>query len=76
MRIINFEERAVGSGANAKAMAIVEIATDQSTGTFFGVGHHSNIVTASLMAIISGTRRSQTQLYANVGKRRHPKVNT
>jgi 2-isopropylmalate synthase len=58
VRVINFEERAVGSGANAKAMAIVEIATDVSTGTFFGVGHHSNIVTASLMAVISGARRS------------------
>jgi 2-isopropylmalate synthase len=67
VRIINFEERAVGSGANAKAMAIVEIATDQSTGTFFGVGHHSNIVTASLMAIISGTRRSAMHAKILVG---------
>jgi 2-isopropylmalate synthase len=57
IRIIHFEERAVGAGANAKAMAIVEVAADSATGTFFGVGHHSNIVTASLMAVISGARR-------------------
>ncbi len=57
IRIINFEERAVGTGADAKAMAIVEVAADSASGTFFGVGQHSNIVTASLMAVMSGARR-------------------
>jgi 2-isopropylmalate synthase len=65
LRIVNFEERAIGSGANAKAMAIVELATDQLSGTYFGVGHHSNIVTASLMALISGVRRTGLQMDLN-----------
>jgi 2-isopropylmalate synthase len=57
MRIDNYEERALGHGADASALAIVEAARDGVPGSRFGVGRHANIVTASILAVIGAARR-------------------
>jgi len=56
LRVLDYHEHAVGSGANAQAMAYLEMRIGQET--FFGVGMDTNIVSASLKAIISGLQRS------------------
>jgi 2-isopropylmalate synthase len=57
MRIDGYEERALGHGANATALAIIEGAKDGLSGTRFGAGRHENIVTASVLAVLSLARR-------------------
>ncbi|CBL44043.1 2-isopropylmalate synthase [gamma proteobacterium HdN1] len=57
MRIISFEERSVGQGADANAIAIVEMQGEQSGKSVFGAGIHANIVTASIMAVIAAGGR-------------------
>ena len=55
--VLSYEERSVGSGSDAKAVTFVEITTPSRV-TVFGVGMHPNIVTASLLAIISAVNRA------------------
>jgi 2-isopropylmalate synthase len=57
IRIDNYEERALGHGADADALAIIEVARDGVAGTKFGAGRHVNIVTASVLAVLSASRR-------------------
>lgn len=57
VRVMNYSEHAVGEGANAKAVAYVEVRVDDSH-TVFGVGMDANIVSASIRAILSGVRRA------------------
>jgi 2-isopropylmalate synthase len=47
----------VGSGSDAKAVTFVEITTPSRV-TIFGVGMHANIVTASLLAVLSAVNRA------------------
>jgi len=54
---MNYSEHAVGEGANAQAVAYVEVRVDDSH-TVFGVGMDANIVSASIRAILSGVRRA------------------
>ncbi len=54
----NFEERSLGTGNNAKAVAYVEIAGPGITGSLHGVGVHGDIVTASLKAVVSAANRA------------------
>jgi 2-isopropylmalate synthase len=57
LRIAGYEERSLGSGASARALAIIE-ASDERTGqTTFGAGVHENIVTASVLAVLSAWQR-------------------
>ena len=58
VRVLDYHEHAVGEGANAQAVAYLELRIDDDQ-TLFGVGMDSNIVTASLRAIISGIERAQ-----------------
>lgn len=58
VRVMNYSEHAVGEGANAQAVAYVEVRLDDSH-TVFGVGMDANIVSASIRAILSGLRRAQ-----------------
>ena len=60
VRVMNYSEHAVGEGANAQAVAYVEVRVDDST-TVFGVGMDANIVSASIRAILSGVRRAPVQ---------------
>ena len=53
----SYEERALGLGSGARAVAMVEVAMEGMTASTFGVGIDPNIVTASIRAIISGANR-------------------
>ena len=57
VRVLDYHEHAMGSGANAQAMAYLELRIGERT--LFGVGRDSNIVSASLKAIVSGLQRAQ-----------------
>ena len=59
IRVLDYHEHAIGSGANAQAVAYLELRVDDRK-TLFGVGMDANIVTASLRAIISGIERAET----------------
>ena len=58
VRVLDYHEHAIGSGADARAVAYLELRIDESQ-TLFGVGMDANIVSASFNAIISGLRRSR-----------------
>lgn len=57
VRVLSYEERSTGSGANATAVAYVEMSASGMSGATFGVGMHPNIITASVLAVISGINR-------------------
>ena len=56
--IQSYEERAMGQGSDAKAIAFVEVGGTGLAGSCFGVGVHANIVTASLLAVLSAVNRA------------------
>ena len=58
VRVLDYHEHAIGSGADAKAVAYLELRIGSGV-TLFGVGIDTSIVTASLKAIVGGWRRSQ-----------------
>jgi 2-isopropylmalate synthase len=55
--VLSYEEHSIGTGSDARAVAFVEITTESRT-TLFGVGIHENIVTASLLAVLSAVNRA------------------
>jgi 2-isopropylmalate synthase len=57
IRVLDYHEHAIASGADARAVAYVELRIGEQT--LFGVGVHRNIVTASLNAVVSGLRRAE-----------------
>jgi 2-isopropylmalate synthase len=57
VRVLDYHEHAIGSGANAQAVAYLELRIGNRT--LFGVGMDANIVSASLKAIVSGLQRAQ-----------------
>ncbi len=57
LRVLDYHEHAIGSGADARAVAYLELRVGESQ-TLFGVGIDANIVSASLKAIASGLSRS------------------
>jgi 2-isopropylmalate synthase len=56
VRVLDYHEHAVSSGANARAVAYLELRVGDRT--LFGVGIDSNIVSASLKAVVSGVQRA------------------
>jgi 2-isopropylmalate synthase len=58
VRVLDYHEHAMGAGANAQAVAYLELRINERQ-TVFGVGMDANIVSASLKAIVSGLQRSQ-----------------
>jgi 2-isopropylmalate synthase len=56
LRVVDYVEHAVGSGSDATAVAYVEAAGDKGAAVW-GVGLHSNILTASLRAVVSAANR-------------------
>jgi 2-isopropylmalate synthase len=58
IRVLDYHEHAIGAGANAQAVAYLELRIGERT--LFGVGIDSNIVSASLKAIVSGLQRAQS----------------
>jgi 2-isopropylmalate synthase len=59
LRVLDYHEHAIGSGADARAVAYLELRIGESQ-TLFGVGIDANIVSASLKAIVSGLSRSDS----------------
>jgi 2-isopropylmalate synthase len=62
LRVLDYHEHSIGSGADARAVAYLElrVGTDSNTAqTLFGVGIDTNIVSASLKAIVSGLSRAR-----------------
>jgi 2-isopropylmalate synthase len=57
LRIDSYEERSLGAGADAMALCVVEAAWPGVPGARFGVGRHSSIVTASVLAVLSAASR-------------------
>lgn len=64
LRIHSYEERSLGAGADAMALAIVEAAWPGVPGSRFGVGRHSNIATASVLAVLSAAARFPAEVPA------------
>ena len=58
VRVLDYHEHAIGSGAGARAVAYLELRVGDGV-TLFGVGIDTSIVTASLKAIVCGWRRAQ-----------------
>ncbi|CAE6751337.1 2-isopropylmalate synthase [Paraburkholderia domus] len=58
VRIQHYEERALAQGADARAVAVAEMAGADVAGSAFGVGIDANLVTASIRAVISGVNRA------------------
>ena len=52
MRVLDYHEHAIGGGAQARAVAYLELRIGDSR-TLFGVGIDANIVTASMKAVLS-----------------------
>jgi 2-isopropylmalate synthase len=55
--VLSFEEKSMGAGSEAQAVAFVEITTPSRV-TLFGVGVHANTITASILAVLSAVRRA------------------
>lgn len=67
IRVLDYHEHAIGAGANAQAVAYLELRVNGQT--LFGIGMDGNIVSASLKAIVSGLQRStapQDAVTANI----------
>ncbi|EXI80748.1 MAG: 2-isopropylmalate synthase [Candidatus Accumulibacter appositus] len=66
IQVRSYEERAMspsGEGGNARACAFIEVAPVAGGGSeFYGAGVDTNIVTASLRAVITGINRMQASL--------------
>ncbi|MFC5478598.1 2-isopropylmalate synthase [Massilia suwonensis] len=56
VRLMDYHEHAIGSGANARAACYVELRVGNGP-TLFGAGIDSNIVTASFKAVLSAVNR-------------------
>ncbi|MEP7295781.1 MAG: 2-isopropylmalate synthase [Burkholderiales bacterium] len=59
IRVLDYHEHSIGSGADARAVAYLELRIGESQ-TRFGVGIDTNIVSASLKAIASAMNRAQS----------------
>jgi 2-isopropylmalate synthase len=57
VRVLDYHEHTIGSGAGAQAVAYLELRINGQT--LFGVGMDGNIVSASLKAIVSGLQRNR-----------------
>ena len=57
IRVLDYDEHAVGSGADATAVCFVELRAGDSNAVM-GVGMHRNILTASINAITSALNRA------------------
>ena len=58
IRVVDCHEHAIGAGANATAVSYVEVRMNDEATSLFGVGIDSNIVAASLKAVVSALNRA------------------
>ena len=66
LRVLDYHEHAVSSGADATAAAYIEAAVGDRV--LWGVGIHPSIVTASLRAVVSAVNRAAAQGVVAVGE--------
>ncbi|AOU99330.1 2-isopropylmalate synthase [Acidihalobacter yilgarnensis] len=59
IRLVDYREHAAGPGADARAVAYVEIAAADGAGSMFGVGLHDDVLSASLGAVTAAVNRAQ-----------------
>ena len=62
LRVLDYHQHSIGSGADARAVAYLELrvgADENNAQTLFGVGIDTNIISASLKAIVSGLSRAR-----------------
>jgi 2-isopropylmalate synthase len=55
--IVHYEERSLGQGSAAQALALVEVAMPGGH-SVYGAGVHANIVTASVLAVVSALNKA------------------
>ncbi|MEN9894139.1 MAG: Alpha-IPM synthetase [Pseudomonadota bacterium] len=60
VQVLDFHEHAIGEGAQARAAAYLELRVGDRT--LYGIGISTSIVTASLLAVLSGLRRCEVPL--------------
>jgi 2-isopropylmalate synthase len=65
IKLMDYHEHAIGSGANAKAVCYVELRLENGP-TMFGAGIDSNILTASFKAVLSAVNRQLATIDAPV----------
>lgn len=65
--VVHFEERALGQGASAEALALIELRLADGR-TVFGAGIHGDIVTASLLALVSALNRGRKSATGSPGQ--------
>lgn len=58
MQVRQYDEHSLGSGADARAVAFVEMSETGQAGDIYGVGIDPNIITASFKAVISAANRA------------------
>lgn len=58
VQVRHYDEHSLGSGADARAVAFVEVAETGLAGDVYGVGIDPNIITASFKAVISAANRA------------------
>ncbi len=58
LRVLDYHEHAIGAGADARAVSYMEMKIDEEE--LWGVGIHTDIVSASLRAIVSAVNRNAT----------------
>ncbi|MFZ3034547.1 MAG: 2-isopropylmalate synthase [Parvibaculum sp.] len=57
VQVRHYDEHSLGSGADARAVAYVEVSQEGQPGDVFGVGIDPNIITASFKAVVSAANR-------------------
>lgn len=58
VQVRHYGEHSLGSGADARAVAFVEVTETGQAGDIYGVGIDPNIITASFKAVVSATNRA------------------
>lgn len=57
IEILDYEERALNIGSGAEAIALVAVTGQTQLQRYYGMGTHSNITTASILAVLNGVNR-------------------
>jgi 2-isopropylmalate synthase len=62
LRVHSYEERAMGTGAAARAATFIELSIAGSAASRFGVGLHANLLTSALQGLCSALNRLLDEL--------------
>lgn len=68
VQVRSYEERSMSAAGDASACAFMEIANPEAGTECYGVGMDSNIVTASIKALVSGVNRAQLAMQRSIQK--------